>query len=111
MQSNYAIRNWEDIVYNSSGQLGAGNSIGGFLFEWLDEWWKDSINYFEDPVDHQTTRAVFPMPFPDSFAQEEWFGVMGQGSGTASPFQRVPKKAYYDLQKIWTQTSEDGKED
>ena len=111
MQSNYAIKNWEDIVYNSSGHLGAGNSIGGFLFEWLDEWWKDSINYFEDPVDNQTTRAVFPMPFPDSFAQEEWFGVMGQGSGSASPFQRVPKKAYYDLQKIWSQEPEGGKED
>ncbi len=111
MQSNYVVRNWEDIFYNRSGQPGAGNSIGGFLFEWLDEWWKDSINYFDDPVDHQTTRAVFPMPFPDGFAQEEWFGIMGQGAGNASPFQRVPKKAYYDLQKIWVHEQEDGKED
>lgn len=111
MQSNYAINNWEDIVYNSKSRSGTGNSIGGFLFEWLDEWWKDSLNYFEDPVDHQTTRAVFPMPFPDSFAQEEWFGIMGQGAGNASPFQRVPKKAYYDLQKVWTQKPEAGKED
>ena len=111
MQSNYAIKSWEDIVYNREGSAGAGNSIGGFLFEWLDEWWKDSLNYFEDPVDHQSTRAVFPMPFPDGFAQEEWFGIMGQGSGSASPFLRVPKKAYYDLQKIWTQKPEAGKED
>lgn len=111
MQSEYAIGNWEDIVFNSEGHGGAGNSIGGFLFEWLDEWWKDSLNYFEDPVDHQTTRAVFPMPFPDSFAQEEWFGIMSQGAGNASPFQRVPKKAYYDLQRIWVQKPEAGKED
>ena len=111
MQSKYALGNWDDIVYNSAGHPGAGNSIGGFLFEWLDEWWKDSLNYFEDPVDHQTQRAVFPMPFPDSFAQEEWFGIMGQGSGMNSPFQRVPKKAYFDLQKVWTQNSKSGKED
>ncbi len=100
-QSRYVMKNWEDIVYNSAGHPGAGNAIGGFVFEWLDEWWKDSLNYFEDPVNRQTARAVFPMPFPDGQAQEEWFGVMSQGAGNHSPFQRVPRKLYYDLQKAW----------
>jgi len=107
-QSRYIVKNWKDIVYNSAGFPGAGNSIGGFLFEWLDEWWKDTLNYFEDPIDKQTTRGVFPMPFPDGFAQEEWFGIMSQGEGQNSPFLRVPRKAYTDLKKIWNITDEEG---
>ena len=110
MQSSYLLKNWEDIVYNSAGNPGSGNSIGGFVFEWLDEWWKDSLNYFEDSPGHQTTRAVFPMPFPDGYAQEEWFGIMGQGAGNASPFQRVPRKAYHELKKAWAGVPEEGKE-
>lgn len=110
MQSSYLLKNWDDIAYNSAGRPGSGNSIGGFVFEWLDEWWKDSLNYFEDSPGHQTTRAVFPMPFPDGYAQEEWFGIMGQGAGNASPFQRVPKKAYYELKKAWAGVPEAGKE-
>ena len=111
MQAEYDVKNYADIVFNSAGHGGAGNAIGGFVFEWLDEWWKDTLNYFEDSPSHQSTRAVFPMPFPDGFAQEEWFGLMGQGAGTASPFQRVPKKAYYALQKAWTENPVEGKEE
>ncbi|MFH0953713.1 MAG: hypothetical protein V1873_05245 [Verrucomicrobiota bacterium] len=109
-QANYLLKNWEDIDYNRAGRGGAGNSIGGFVFEWLDEWWKDTFNYFEDAPGHQATRPIFPMPFPDGFAQEEWFGIIGQGAGNASPFQRVPKKAYYELKTKWTEETELGKE-
>ena len=102
-QAAYLAKNWEDIAFNRGGNPGGvGNSIGGFLFEYVDEWWKDSLNYFEDPTTHQSTRAVFPMPFPDGFAQEEWFGVMGQGSGQASPYQRVPRQAYETMKALWT---------
>ena len=102
-QATYLTRNWEDIVFNRCGNpAGAGNSIGGFLFEYVDEWWKDSLNYFEDATTHQSTRAVFPMPFADGFAQEEWFGVMSQGSGQASPYQRVPRQAYETMKALWT---------
>ncbi len=110
-QVDYNLKNWQDIEFNRAGNPnGAGNAIGGFAFEWLDEWWKDSLNYFEDPVDHQTARAVFPMPFPDGQAQEEWFGFMSQGAGNASPFLRVPRKVYYAYQKIWGNEPEVGKE-
>ena len=111
MQARYIRRNLADIEWNSAGHPGAGNAIGGFVFEWLDEWWKDTLNYFEDKTDHQTTRAVFPMPFPDGQAQEEWFGIMGQGAGNASPFQRVPKKAYYAIKDVWVGVPEGGKEE
>jgi hypothetical protein len=103
MQSRWLRKNWEDIAYNRAGNRGVGNAIGGFVFQWVDEWWKDSLNYFENPMDQQSTRAVFPMPFPDGYAQEEWFGIFSQGKGTASPFLRIPRKAYFDVKAVWLQ--------
>ena len=106
-QADWILKNWEDIAHQRGGAGGVGNSIGGMVFEWLDEWWKDSLNYFEDPLDRQSVRGVFPMPFPDGYAQEEWFGIMGQGDGRASPFLRAPKKAYWELGKVWNQELEE----
>ena len=91
----------EDINYNRAGYAGAGNSIGGCMFEFVDEWWKDTRNYFEDPTDHQSTDATGDMAFPDGKSQEEWFGLMTQGDGKSSPFLRVPKKTYSFYQEAW----------
>ncbi len=100
-QAQYLVGNWRDIIYNSAGHEGVGNSIGGFVFEWVDEWWKHTINYFEDSPANQCIEAVFPMPFPDGYAQEEWFGITSQGNGTNSPFLRAMKKSYYILKDEW----------
>lgn len=110
MQSRWLLKNWQDIVDNRIGNSGVGNAIGGFVFQWVDEWWKDTLNYFENPTDQQSTRAVFPMPFPDGYAQEEWFGIFSQGKGTCSPFLRVPRKAYYDLKALWLKEIEKEKQ-
>ena len=100
-QADYVLGCWADIWYNRAGGPGVGNSIGGCVFEWLDEWWKDTRNYFQDPIDHQSTEPTVGMAFPDGASQEEWLGIVSQGDGRASPFLRIPKKAYYELQKVW----------
>jgi hypothetical protein len=100
----------DDINYNMAGMPGAGNSIGSCVFEFLDEWWKDTRNYFEDPTDHQSTDATGDMAFPDGKSQEEWFGVMGQGDGKSSPFLRVPKKSYWFYKQAWAEEAQEGKE-
>ncbi len=101
-QARYLMGCWSDIWYNRAGGPGVGNSIGGCVFEWLDEWWKDTRNYFKDPIDHQNTEPTIGMAFPDGASQEEWLGIMSQGDGSASPFLRIPKKAYYEFQRVWT---------
>jgi beta-galactosidase len=98
-QANYIKNGWEDIVYNSAGNPGAGNSIGGMVFEWLDEWWKDTRG---DPLSSHSEEPTFEMAFPDGFSQEEWLGIVGQGNGSKSPFLRQPRKAYYALKDLWT---------
>ena len=95
MQADYLRGNWEDIVYNSAGHKGVGNSIGGVLFEWLDEWWKAYESGLHD------VERNWSGPFPDGWNYEEWLGVVSQGDGENSPFMRQLKKAYFVYQEIW----------
>ncbi len=95
-QSDYHKGNWLDILENSAGYKdGAGNSVGGMAFEWLDEWWKDYSPSLHD------TKADAVGPFPGGYYFEEWFGIFGQGDGSQSPFLREPRKVYYTYKQMW----------
>ncbi|MBL7130071.1 MAG: hypothetical protein ISS45_01480 [Candidatus Omnitrophica bacterium] len=94
-QADYLLGCWEDIEDNMAGGTGAGNSIGGIVFEYLDEWWKAYEPAFHD------TKGLFSGPFPDGFMHEEWLGVCGQGDGSASPYLRTLRKSYYVYKEIW----------
>ncbi len=94
-QSDYLLGCWEDIQENMAGGTGAGNSIGGIVFEYLDEWWKAYEPSFHD------TKGLFTGPFPDGFMHEEWLGVCGQGDGAVSPYLRTLRKSYHTYKEIW----------
>lgn len=96
-QADYHSGCWEDIEYNMIGGEGAGNALGGVIFEWLDEWWKAYEPYLHD------SEGLFTGPFPEGFMYEEWLGICGQGDGANSPFLRVLRKAYFTYQKLWKQ--------
>ena len=98
-QAEYHRGSWDDIeangAFNSAEGQGAGNALGGIVFEWLDEWWKGY-----EPSIHDT-KGLWIGPFPDGTMHEEWLGVCGQGDGKSSPFLRQIRKAYYMYQKRW----------
>jgi len=93
-QAKYHRNAWIDMVDNSAG-YGAGNSLGGVAFEWLDEWWKAYEPSFHD------RKALFAGPFLDGYMHEEWLGVCSQGEGTDSPFLRQLNKAYFVYKDLW----------
>jgi len=94
-QADYHRGCWEDIEYNLAFGGGAGNSIGGIVFEWLDEWWKAYEPFIHD------RKGLFSGPFPDGFMHEEWLGVCSQGDGKLSPFLRQLRKSYYLYKDTW----------
>lgn len=94
-QAAYHKASWEDIAGNMAFGEGADNAIGGVVFEWLDEWWKQYEPFIHD------TKGVAIGPFPDGYFHEEWFGICGQGDGKESPFYRHLRKSYYTYQKLW----------
>ena len=98
-QAEYLAGAWDDIYFHRAGSRGAGNSLGGFVFQWQDEWWKSGT---ADPVDqHDTSQGQWQGPFADGWAHEEWFGITSQGDGKDSPWKHEIRKAYYTLQKRW----------
>jgi len=95
LQADYHRAAWLDIEHNAAFEGGAGNAIGGIVYEWTDEWWKAY-----EPRIHDT-KGLWTGPFPDGYMHEEWLGVVGQGDGSMSPFLRQPRKAYYMYKKLW----------
>ena len=95
LQAEYHRGAWEDIESNVAFRGGAGNALGGVVFEWMDEWWKAYEPFMHD------TKGLFTGPFPDGYMHEEWLGVSGQGDGRYSPFLRQLRQAYYYYKKAW----------
>ncbi len=95
LQAAYHKGSWEDIENNMAFGMGAGNALGGVVFEWLDEWWKGYEPFIHD------SKGLWAGPFPDGFMHEEWLGVCGQGDGKESPLFRHLRRAYYTYKKLW----------
>jgi beta-glucuronidase len=95
-QADYHYGNWLDIEENLAGNgRGVGNALGGVLFEWMDEWWKNYEPFLHD----RKSDAIGP--FPGGYYFEEWFGIVSQGNGKHSPFMRQPRKTYFVYKEIW----------
>jgi hypothetical protein len=100
-QARFLEGSWKDINYQRGGGSGEGNSLGGFVFEWMDEWWKSSKgDSWGDPL-RQNTEGDFRGPFPGGWMHEEWLGIAGQGDGQNSPFMRQLRKTYDSIKKRW----------
>ncbi len=98
-QADYHYGCWEDITYNRGGS-GAGNSLGGIVYQWLDEWWKAGHSSEFSP-DEQDIWGGMDKNFDEPCSLDEWLGICSQGDGSKSPFLRQLRQAYYTYKDLW----------
>jgi hypothetical protein len=104
MQSTYVSDQWQEINSNLSATgSGSANIAGGVVFEWSDEWWKDSTNdcqtHGTQVLFHRTTDSN------DPGYQDEWFGINSVAPINAilnpNGTIRTQRQAYAALQAFW----------
>ena len=104
-QAYYLVANWKEIYENASGLGKAGNSIGGFTFQFSDGWWKYGQTKNLDVHDNNASwsNGGYDRDFIEgkNNMNEEWFGICAKGPADAEGlYQLSPRAAYYALQKV-----------
>jgi len=97
---------WKEMYNKAAGNGEEGNSVGGFVFEWRDEWWK----YLQtENLDIQDTNAswsnqayLFDWAEGKNNMNEEWFGITALGlPNSDGVYTARPRAAYDVLSAIW----------
>lgn len=110
-QAEFLKLQWQDVERNAYGEKGEGNSLGGTLFEWSDEWWKGNENIpstwsVHDTAGHwQNTSYHFDAYGADKMnMNEEWWGLvkLGPKKRGDSINERMPKESYSVLKELWS---------
>jgi hypothetical protein len=101
-QAYYMVGNWKEIYANSAGMGKAGNSIGGFTFQFSDGWWKygQTKNLGVHDNNASWSNGGYMMDFKegDNNMNEEWFGICAKGPTEVNGmYELYPRAAYYAL--------------
>jgi len=106
-QASFLRGQWQEMYNKSSGNGQEGNSVGGFVFEWRDEWWKYKQVEFLD--EHNTNASwenggyTYDHVEGQNNMNEEWWGITRLGPMNAQGINVAePRTAYYVLGDIWS---------
>ena len=101
-QAFYMTGNWKEIYANAAGMGKAGNSIGGFTFQFSDGWWK--FGQTKNLSVHDNNASWSNGGYQKDFKQgennmnEEWFGICAKGpTGVNGMYELFPRASYYAL--------------
>jgi len=97
---------WQEMYNKSYGNGEEANAVGGFVFEWRDEWWKYKQT---ENLDKQDTTAswsnqayLFDWSEDQNNMNEEWFGIAALGPpNSEGVYTAIPRMAYDVLAEIW----------
>ena len=110
MQAFFLESQWQQIYQNlAKAKGGAGNCIGGTMFEWTDEWWKHNPADMESWKEHDVEAGwsngayYFDIRAPgNKNMNEEWFGIVALSPELENGLnKRIPRKAYYVIREFW----------
>ncbi len=106
-QAHYLKGQWLEMYRKSYGRGEQGNSIGGFVFEWRDEWWKykqtENLDIHDRTASWENGGYKFDHVEGQNNMNEEWFGItrLGDMNGQGV-YVTEPRMAYYVLRDIWS---------
>lgn len=106
-QAYYMVGNWKEIYQNAAGLGKAGNSIGGFTFQFSDGWWKFGFDDRKNADVHDSNASWSNGGYSLDLAaegennmNEEWFGICAKGStNERGLYELYPRAAYYALKE------------
>lgn len=106
-QSVYIANQWREIYEQSWNKGNYQNCVGGFVFEWIDEWWKHGLDTNLDIHDTEGTWTnggyIFDAKPGVPNMNEEWFGIIAQSKLKNREInRRIPRAAFYTLGDIWS---------
>lgn len=104
-QADVLVSNWNEIYANARGLGKAGNSVGGFTFQFADGWWKNGQNVNLDIHDTNASWSngayAFDFVPGENNMNEEWFGICAKGMpDDRGIYDLYPRAAYYALKEI-----------
>lgn len=104
-QARYMVENWKEIYANAAGVGGAGNSIGGFTFQFSDGWWKfgqtDNLDVHDNNASWDNGGYSHDFVEGEDNMNEEWFGVAAKGpTNERGLYKLYPRAAYYALKQV-----------
>ncbi|MFM8911926.1 MAG: glycoside hydrolase family 2 TIM barrel-domain containing protein, partial [Flammeovirgaceae bacterium] len=106
-QAFYMVGNWKEIYQNAAGMGKAGNSLGGFTFQFSDGWWKfgqtKDLDIHDDNASWSNGGYARDFVKGENNMNEEWFGVCAKGpTNPRGLYSLYPRAAYYALKQAHT---------
>lgn len=103
-QAYYMVNNWKEIYDNASGLGKAGNSLGGFTFQFSDGWWKfgqtKNLDIHDDNASWSNGGYQSDYRLGENNMNEEWFGVCAKGPvNSRGLYDLYPRASYYALKE------------
>ncbi|MEM1319252.1 MAG: glycoside hydrolase family 2 TIM barrel-domain containing protein [Bacteroidota bacterium] len=103
-QAHYMVGNWKEIYQNAAGLGQAGNSIGGFTFQFSDGWWKygqtKNLSVHDNNASWANGGYMSDFVEGENNMNEEWFGVCAKGpTNQRGLYDLYPRAAYYALKE------------
>jgi beta-galactosidase len=97
---------WKEMYNKAAGNGEESNSIGGFVFEWRDEWWKylqtENLDRQDNNASWSNQAYTFDWADGNNNMNEEWFGITALGAPNSDGVHTARPRAAYDvLSAIW----------
>ena len=97
---------WQEMYNKAWGNGEEGNSVGGFVFEWRDEWWKylqtENLDRQDNNASWSNQAYMFDWAAGKNNMNEEWFGITALGlPNSDGVYAARPRMAYDVLSEVF----------